>query len=555
MMTTKRLEVRLGKYQPVVNRRLDTWENTGFIKKLWEKDTTLWPSDPVTEDADRLGWLDLPEKMQENTGDFRAFADTIRSEGIRHVVLLGMGGSSLAAEVFKGVLGYPDGSPVLHVLDSTHPLEVQDLVNRVDLSRSLFLISSKSGTTLETLSLFRYFWAELTHRGKNPGSHFVAITDTGSPLEDMARERGFRRTFLAPSDVGGRFSALSDFGLVPAALIGVDIEKIIHRAMNAAKDIAIGVSVEKSLGLILGAVLGEVGRERDKLTLITFRSLKYFPAWVEQLVAESLGKDGKGIIPVVDEPPVSWDLYGSDRCFVLVSSDEDEDEQIEDWKQELNKTEHPFISISLSDRFDIGHEFFCWEIAVSAAASLMDTYPFDQPDVQLSKDLTCSAMQAGKSTGDDFYQGERSLCLDTQDQMWDALRGWLQASQEGDYIAIQAYLPRSEEIEQGLHDLRLELLKRTRLATTLGFGPRFLHSTGQLHKGGPGTGLFFQLVDEPEVDLPIPETDYSFATLIKAQSWGDFQALLKRQRNVIRIHLGRNILEGLEQIQNSLLKL
>lgn len=555
MRNQRGLEAELGKYQHAVDQRLDIWENTGFIKRLWEKDTSLWPSNLSTEDVDRLGWLDLPEKMGRRLGDFEALTDSVWDEDYQHIILLGMGGSSLAPVVYQEVFGRSKGLPELFVLDSTHPAEIQSAVDTIDLSRSLFLVSSKSGTTLETLSLFRYFWEEVSRRGKDPGRHFIAVTDQDSPLETLAQERGFRRIFLASPDVGGRFSALSYFGLIPAALIGIDISQILDRARTAARENGMNVPADRAPGLLLGAALGEVGRERDKLTFVTSRSLRDFPVWVEQLIAESLGKKGRGIIPIADEPSVPFELYGNDRLFVLISLEEDEEERFESWKTQLKRQDHPFISLSASTRFDLGSAFFSWEIAVSSAAALIGIYPFDQPDVQLTKELTRSAMQTPKDKVSDSLDDEQSLCLDERNQWLDGLKTWLQSAHEKDYIAIQAFLPRRKAIVQELQDLRSVLLERTGLATTMGIGPRFLHSTGQLHKGGPGTGLFLQLVDEPELDLLVPETDYSFTDLIKAQSLGDYQALIQRNRNVIRINLNKSISEGLRCIKDSLHKI
>ncbi|MFQ6108271.1 MAG: bifunctional transaldolase/phosoglucose isomerase [Candidatus Aminicenantales bacterium] len=537
----------LGGYLSQVDQRLKSWKEKNFARRLWARDYTLWFPEKRAEITERLGWLVLPELMHERIEDFSDFARDIKEEGIAYVVLLGMGGSSLAAEVFQRTFGNAAGFPELIVLDSTHPSSVRSIVDRLDFSRTLFVVSSKSGTTLETLSFFHYFWNQASRRVGRAGRHFVAITDPGTPLMKLARERGFRRIFQAPSDVGGRYSALTDFGLLPAALIGMNIHRLLDRAWVASESNAFCVSEEEASGLILGASLGEIARNRDKLTLFTAEKLGSFPDWLEQLIAESTGKDGKGILPVVSEPMVSAELYGKDRFFLLFFLKEEKISRIEDLAQRLEREGHPVIRIILEDEYDIGREIFRWEMAVASAGSVLGIHPFNQPDVQLAKDLVEKAME--KREGGDFGNHEKMLSVEDSITLSLHLNRWMAEANANDYIALQAFLFPEEKTTEALHKVRLALLKRTRLATTLGFGPRFLHSTGQLHKGGPNKGLFLQLVDEPEEDVAVPEAGYTFGQLIRAQALGDLQALLQRGRRVLRINLKRDVLGGLGRLE------
>ncbi len=541
--------LELGDSKKQVDERLKLWKKQDFSSRMWSKDPTLWFPDPQPEITDRLGWLVLPEMMHDNLEDLSSFASQIKDEGLSHVVLFGMGGSSLAPDVFQKIFGNAPGYPGLLVLDSTHPSAVRSVEDKLDLNRTLFLVSSKSGTTLETLSLFRYFWNESSLKTKSPGEHFVAITDPGTPLMKLAQERGFRRVFEANPDVGGRYSALTYFGMVPAALIGMDMHRLIDRAWTASENCAFCGSEDQAAGIILGAALGEVSRDRDKLTFIASDSIRSFPDWLEQLIAESTGKDDRGILPVAGEPLVPVNEYGQDRCFVFLTLSGESDTELEDRMKALKQAGHPFVRIELSDKFDLGREIFSWEMAVASAGSVLGIHPFNQPDVQLAKDFTKKAMEnIGGEEGND----EETWSFDEPEGLAQALKGWLGQAKPGDYIAIQAYLPPSKEVTEALQSIRVELLKRTQLATTLGYGPRFLHSTGQLHKGGPNRGLFLQLVDEPNTELPVPETDYSFKNLIKAQAVGDYRALKQRGRRILRVNLKSDVSRGLRKLSESI---
>jgi len=536
-----------------VGERLHAWKRRHFLRRLWFKDPTLWAPDPQPEITDRLGWLELPRIMHRRLEDLVSFTAEVKEEGISQVVLLGMGGSSLAPEVFQGVFGSSAGHPQLTVLDSTHPRAVLAVEDRLDLHRTLFLVSSKSGTTLETLCLFRYFWNRVDKATGEPGRHFAAITDPGSPLTKLAGERRFRRVFPAKTDVGGRYSAFTEFGLVPAALIGIDIESLLERAWEAAENGSFCVPEETASGLVLGAFLGEAAANQDKVTFFVSPSLDGFPDWAEQLIAESTGKEGKGLIPVVNEPLVPAEAYGGDRLFVFISLEGDDTAELEQLAQSLERAGHPLVQHRLSEKADLGREIFWWEMAVASAGAVLGIHPFNQPDVRLAKDFTRRAMEGGPDAGGGGQVEAETLSIDEPEVLGRALKGWIGRARPGDYTALQAYLPSSSAVTQALQSLRLELLKRTGLATTSGYGPRFLHSTGQLHKGGPGTGLFLQIIDEPGIEIPVPETGYGFRRLIRAQALGDYLALKQRGRRVLRVNFKEDIGRGFEILEDLIL--
>lgn len=541
--------VSLGENEPRVHSRLRDWDQNDFAARLWKKDATLWSHDPVSGIPERLGWLSLPRDMHDEIAPIIHFAHEIRKEGFRHVVLLGMGGSSLTAEVFQATLGPRKGCPELIGLDSTHPDAVRSVENRIDPEHSLFLVSSKSGSTVETLAFANYFWEKARSLGKTPGQCFVAITDPGTPLEALARRRQFRRVFLAPRDVGGRFSALSVFGLVPAALIGIDIHRVLDGSWAMMDSSAARMSGEGNPALVLGATLGELAAAgRDKLTLTVSKGLSALPVWIEQLVAESTGKDGRGILPVVNEPLAPPDLYGPDRHFVEILLHGDgsgEEERL----SALERAGHPVTRIQVDDRDLLGQEFFRWEVAVAAAGAVLGVNPFDQPDVQSAKDLARKTIAQKETTsatgaGDDA----NTIPIERGKELSVALDRWLGSASPGDFIALHAYLPPDCDTSEMLQAIRLALRERSRLATTLGYGPRFLHSTGQYHKGGPNKGLFLQIVDEPGDPLPVPESGYSFGELIRAQALGDAMALRERGRRVLSVNLGRRSANGLNEL-------
>jgi len=513
----------------------DSWEENNFLNRLKHKDWSLWADKFQPEIVDRLGWLDLSEKMENRIQGIESFANQVKEENFTDLVLIGMGGSSLAPEVFQRVFKNASGFPKLTVCDSTHPQAVKQIRKRLDLSSTLFVVSSKSGTTLETLSLFHYFWSEMEKAGEKPGNHFVAVTDIGTPLMKEAQEKRFRKIFNPPSDVGGRFSALTEFGLVPASLIGVDIKKILEPTKNEPE-------------LFLGAALGSVGEKRDKLIFMTSKSLSAFPDWIEQLVAESLGKGGKGIIPVIDDPLRDKVLDNQDGFYVFIYLNE-EYNQIKRIIRKTKEKEIPCIEIKLQNKYDLGKDMYDWETAVAAAGSYLGIHPFNQPDVQAAKDFAKKAMKDISKGKNDFEQDVKTFSIEEYNSLETALHKWLSGANPGDYAAVQVYLAPSKKVKQRIQKIRGKIQRKSGVVTTMGYGPRFLHSTGQLHKGGPDKGLFLQIVDSAKADIQVPGKNYSFGSIIKAQSVGDFQALRQRDRKILRIDLKDNPVEGLSELE------
>ncbi len=541
---------RLGEFQRRVEERMRAWDSAGFLRRLWAKDPSLWPSDKPSDIVHRLGWLDLPRTMEGRVENILAFAREIRSDGLRHAVVLGMGGSSLAPEVYQRTFGNSAGSPELIVLDSTHPAAIAAVERKIDLERTLFIFSSKSGTTIEPLSFFRYFWELLSGVLAEPGERFIAVTDPGTHLAALGREKNFRRVFEAAPNVGGRFSALTEFGLVPAALIGLDIRALLAGALAEAEADGPDVPAGTAPGLRLGAALGEIGAVRDKLTLLTSPSLRGFPDWLEQLVAESMGKHGKGIVPVPEASAAPAGFYGRDRMFASFVFDGDPAGEAEQAESALEAAGHPVVRIRLAGAAGLGREIFRWEIAVAAAGAALGINPFDQPDVELAKVLARKAMaRTPEGARRPAAESEDVLSTADPDALKPSFERWLASARPGDYISVQAYLGPGEETRRALDSLRLALGKKTGLAATAGFGPRFLHSTGQLHKGGPDEALVLQLIDEAGPDLAVPETDFTFGTLIKAQALGDYRALKQRGRRALRIDLKANPAAGIARLE------
>jgi transaldolase/glucose-6-phosphate isomerase len=503
---------------PAVAARLDAVDADQLPRRIWARDPTVWKADPDTpEIRDRLGWLTVGEAMAQQVTRLEAFSDEVRAEFSR-VVLCGMGGSSLAPEVLWRTFGAAPGYPSLHVLDSTDPRAVRQADQGGDLAKTLFIISSKSGTTQESDSFFRYFWERTGERG----SQFVAITDPGTPLEKLAGARGFRQAFLNPPDIGGRYSALSFFGLVPAALIGVDLETLLHRAHRMAEACAACVPVLENPAAWLGTILGESALAgRDKATFALSPGIASFGLWAEQLIAESTGKEGKGILPVADEPLGPPEVYGEDRVFVSMTLAGEADAGIESRLAELERAGHPVVHLRLDDRYDVGQEFFRWEFATAVAGAVLRINPFDQPNVAESKANTSAVLAERTAPSAAASAAE--------------LEEFLAGIKPGDYLALMAYLPPTPENDRRLAAIRLRLRDRLRVATTLGYGPRFLHSTGQLHKGGPPEGHFLQILDRTRDDLSIPGEPFSFGELEAAQAEGDLVALRGRGRPAIRI--------------------
>ena len=541
---------------PAVEETLRFLEGHEFLDRLWVKDATLWKGDAATV-RNRLGWLTSPTIMRSHAEDIRTFADEIRRLQYSQVVLLGMGGSSLAGEVFNETFDSKMGFPDMLVLDSTDPAAVKHVIDTVNLGRALFVVSSKSGTTAETLAAYSFFRGQVEAAASpRPGMQFVAITDPGRPLDKLATETGFRRTFLNPASIGGRFSALSFFGLVPAALIGVDIKILLERAHGMVETCGNEVGVRGNPAVQLGAVLAGLARAgRDKVTLVLSEKIRALGSWIEQLLAESLGKDGTGLVPVADEPLGAPSVYGDDRIFVsiVLEGDTTHDAAL----AKLSDAGHPVLRLVLKDPMDLGAEFFRWELATATAGAVLGVNPFDEPDVAHGKEQTSTLLAEWKRSRrlpewpSDVEEDGLVLMTKSNKKPTSVSKGLaahLAQAVPGDYLAIQAYLTPTSEAWRILQEIRVALRDRLRIATTVGWGPRYLHSTGQLHKGGPTSGLFIQITGEDREDLAIPGAGYGFSALKAAQALGDLQSLRDGARRVIRLHLTGKQSQALPQL-------
>ena len=524
-----------------------------FPQRLHQPDPTLWTDDSAgqAEIFRRMGWLELPESSRRLLPELKAFADQVRAEGYTHALLLGMGGSSLAAEMMSLVFApgnFPDNpksfTVKLSILDSTHPEQVRASARISPVKRTLYIVSSKSGGTAEVNAFLDFFWARARRAvGEKAGSHFVAITDPDTSLEHLAGERGFRRTFLADPNVGGRYSALTVFGLLPAALLGIDLDRLLERAGWMARQCDAGQPIERNPGLVLGAILGEATLQgKDKLTLIADPPLVSFGAWLEQLIAESSGKQGQGILPVDGEHVSMPARYGSDRLFIYLRCSGDYDRYI----SRFRRAGFPALTLRIPETYDLGAEIYRWEVATAVGCAVLGVNAFDQPDVQDAKTRTNDKIAAYRQSGA-FLEGQPAW-QDASIAVWgeipssvqslaEVLARFLAQNNPGDYVALNAYLPRQVRTEALLRRLRIAIQSKTHLATTVGFGPRYLHSTGQLHKGGPGNGLFILITAESRTDLMIPGQGISFGALLRGQALGDLEALLARGRRVIRLHI------------------
>lgn len=576
---TQHIASQLHSHQSLVDKTLAEMSTDDIVGRIWRRDHTVWRPDP-TEISDRLGWLDCAQDMLANygadladavsadleqsrawstIGSIRSLVEAVRAEGYTDVLLLGMGGSSLAPELFGALWGEEDGGLALTVLDSTDADAIRAKTGELDPTRTLYVVSTKSGGTVETRTLFQqcYAQASLALCGTEAGAHFVAITDPGSALVELAQKHDFRAIFLNAPDIGGRYSALSYFGLLPAALAGVDVPLLLERALAMAS----GCQLEptQNPGAWLGAVTGSLARVgRDKLTLLCSPQLASFGDWVEQLIAESTGKDGTGILPVAGEALAAPEAYGADRLFVQLQLEGDDSQEAA--VNALEEAGHPVLRLTLKDRYDLGAQIFLWEFAVAVAGWRMGINPFDQPDVESAKVQARQMVAEWQETGS-LPQPEPQLCeadisvygAEGANSLAGALADFVKQGAAGDYIALQAWLTPDAATEAALQSLRRQLRASSGLATTLGYGPRFLHSTGQLHKGDSGNGLFLQLTAAAGAKLSIPgEGGMSFNVLSQAQSLGDREALLARGRRVLRLHLGGGVAAGLRVIADSL---
>jgi len=564
----------LGKYQPAVDKALENIRKNKVIEKIWDFDYLVWEKTP-TEISNRLGWLHIPEVMADALSGINAVVDEVRAEGYTHALLMGMGGSSLAVEVMRETYGVRDGYLDVAVLDSTDPGAVLEQKRRLDPSKTLFIVSTKSGGTAETLSYMKYFYNEtLSKVGKKVvGRHFVAITDPGSGLEKIAKDLKFRKTFLNDPNIGGRYSALSFVGIPPAAFQGVDLNTLLERAITMLhNNESCNCPVEGDhSGAWLGAIMGELAKAgHDKVTLIASPPIRAFGAWAEQLIAESTGKSGKGILPVDREPFTDPEYYANDRLFVYLrlANDNTYDEHV----KKLEDAGFPVVRINLRDIYDLGGEFFRWEMAIAIAGRIIGIHPFNQPNVEaakiLARKMIAEYQKKGKlpvikptltDEGITVYSAFKA------DSLEGALKKFLSLAKKGkneskgrSYVTLQAYVKPDDETYEAMQKLRKKIQMEYRLATTSGFGPRFLHSTGQLHKGDAGNGLFIQITSEMPEDAPIPDepgkkaSSISFGVLKDAQVLGDRQALLDNKRNVITFRVGEDVAGGIDKLTKSL---
>lgn len=552
-----------------VEASLADWRTQDKAQRLWRGDPSLWSG---RDEGQWLGWLGIADGELADVPRFTRIAEVAST--FSDVVLLGMGGSSLGPEVMRETFGKVAGFPELHVLDSTDPAQVKAIEDRIDLARTLFIVSSKSGSTLEPNIFEQYFFDRVvqTVGEKEAGRHFVAITDPHSKMEDVAEADDFRRVFFGRPSIGGRYSALSDFGLVPAAAMGVDVPQFLDRAegmINACKP---AVPVDENPGVVLGNVLGVAAKSfgRDKVTILASPAIASLGAWLEQLIAESTGKEGKGLIPIDREPVERLDVYGGDRLFVYLRLESDPDEAHDEFAAALERAGQPVVRVLLDDRYDLGQELFRWEIATAVAGSILGIHPFNQPDVEASKTATRRLTAAYEASGalpaetPFFSAGGVSLFTDRANQaaLTAALAGpptlaaylaaHLNRLRAGDYFALLAYIEMNDAHTHLLTEIRARVLTAKHVATCLEFGPRFLHSTGQAYKGGPNTGVFVQITCDDAADLHVPGQKYTFGVVKAAQARGDFDVLAQRGRRVLRVHLGRDLDAGLRTLHTAM---
>ncbi len=557
------MKLQLGSLTEPVNAAIRDAETQQVVKRIWRKDASLWKSDLKAQENIRnsLGWLTVASEMFSFTNELSEYSELTRQRGFRHVMVCGMGGSSLCPEVLRRSFGPQPRFPELIILDSTDADVLADLATHLELEKCLFVIASKSGSTIEP-TVFQNFWYEyLKERVAEPGDNFIAITDPGSPLVERASNLGFQRVFINQADIGGRFSALSYFGMLPAALAGIDIHTFLDRAKTVSQLCSPAIPAESNPGLQLGIVIGECARAgRDKLTLIIEERLASLGLWVEQLVAESTGKEGKGILPVAGEPLANPVAYDTDRVFVSISLGEP-GPVLADQLNALQAAGHPVVQRSLHDLLDLGGEFFVWEFATACAGWRLGINPFDQPDVQLSKEATKNVLavfekenrlpQLNQLAEDGLlklFTAEKSQLETDNESVETILREHISTLKRGDYFAVLCYMEETSETDPLLRELQRIIRDRTHCPATTGYGPRYLHSTGQLHKGGPNTGVFLQIIANDETDFAVPGEAYSFTVLKRAQAFGDLQALAAKGRRVLGVDIGSHGVKALARM-------
>jgi glucose-6-phosphate isomerase len=549
---------------------LDDWRINGKVRRLWARDASLWTG---TDEGNWLGWLSITEDQLARIDHLSAIAEEVKRAGFQHALVLGMGGSSLCPEVLQLTFGNIRGYPELRVLDSTDPAQISGVERKLDLARTLFIVSSKSGTTLEPTILTQYFFqrAKEAIGAEEVGDRFVAITDPGSHLQHIAERDGFRHIFFGVPSIGGRYSALSNFGMVPAAVMGLDVRRFLERTQGMVQRCAADVPPRDNPGVVLGATLGVLARNgRDKATLIVSPGIGDLGAWLEQLLAESTGKEGKGLIPVDREQVGPPGVYGTDRAFVYARLESAPDSQQDAAVGALERAGHPVVRIAVGDPYDLGQEFFRWEIATAVVGSILGINPFNQPDVEASKvktrKLTAAYEQTGSLPPEAPALSEAVITLGADEKtaaspagatgrarsLVGTLRAHLHRLKPSDYFAFLAYVEMSAATQERLQAMRHVVRDTKRSATCLGFGPRLLHSTGQAYKGGPNTGVFVQITCDDAADLPVPGQKYTFGVVKAAQARGDFEVLAERDRRVLRVHLGADVLAGLRTLESAI---
>lgn len=542
-----------------------TWEQARNTEKLWAKDASLWTGE---DEGKWLGWLTVVEEQQAAISKFKALAAEIAEDGFRHFVLLGMGGSSLCPEVFSLTFGKQPNAPELLVLDSTDPVQIKALRDKIDPARTLFCVSSKSGTTLEPNIYMQYFFEETKKIvGDNAGRHFIAVTDPGSKMEGIAASHKFRGLFHGLPSIGGRYSAFSDFGMVPNAGMGLNTERFLDRAAEmvaACRNASVAENPGVELGLLLGTAA--VKFKRDKVTLICSPKVYDLGAWLEQLLAESTGKQGHGLIPVDREPLFAPEEYGNDRVFAYIKYVKDTSSGLDAAVDAIESAGQPVIRFVMNDLYELGQVFFQWEIATAVAGSVIGINAFNQPDVEASKIVTRQLTDAFEKDGSlpaetpildqdgmklfTDEENAKALTKNSHLTLGGIMRQHMDRIHPGDYFGLLAYIPMFQEYEEQLQEIRKLIVARKRVATVLGFGPRFLHSTGQAYKGGPNSGVFLQITCDEAADLKVPGQSYTFGIVKAAQARGDFSVLADRKRRALRVHLGKNIGEGLDRLRN-----
>ncbi len=555
-----------------VKATIADWQSGGKVKRLWDRDASLWTG---SDEANWLGWLDIVEEQIAQQDQLQKLAKEVHTRGFEHVLLLGMGGSSLCPEVLRMTFGRIPQFPTLHVLDSTDPAQVKFFEHQIDIAKTLFIVSSKSGSTLEP-NIFKQYFFERTKQtvgATKAGSHFIAITDPGSKMQQVAEGDHFLHIFFGRPSIGGRYSALSNFGMVPAAVMGLDTKKFLSRAAEMVRACGPSASVEENPGAALGIILGTAAKAgRDKVTIITSPGISDLGAWLEQLIAESTGKIGKGIIPVDRETLTSPDIYGSDRIFVYMRLETGIDQGQEEKVAALEKTGQPVVRITMADTYDLGAEFFRWEIATAVAGAIIGINAFNQPDVEASKIATRNLTSEYEKNGslpaekpvvedggvklytDEKNAAELAKAAGSDKTLGGYLKAHLSRIKAGDYFAVLGYIQMNAEHERSLQTVRQAIRDKKHVATCLGFGPRFLHSTGQAYKGGPNTGVFLQITCDDAVELPVPGQKYTFGVVKAAQARGDFQVLAERGRRALRVHLGSNLKAGLAVLEAAVQK-